>query len=81
LECGGPAPLWPAPAWRRDLAQAQCQFQRIIDRYDWNVETTKAWINYLAPIARPVFKWNHDVVMGWGAEGLAKKLQKSDALG
>ena len=43
-------------------------------RYDWNVETTKAWMNYLAPIARPVFKWNHDVVMGWGREGLAKRL-------
>lgn len=44
-------------------------------RYDWNVETTKTWMNYLAPIARPVFKWNHDVVMGWGAEGLTRKLQ------
>jgi uncharacterized protein YndB with AHSA1/START domain len=44
-------------------------------RYDWNVETTKAWMNYLALIARPVFKWNHDVVMGWGREGLMKKLQ------
>ncbi len=44
-------------------------------RYDWNVETTKVWMNYLAPIARPLFKWNHDVVMGWGAEGLARKLQ------
>ena len=43
-------------------------------RYDWKVETTKAWMNLLTPIARPVFKWNHDVVMGWGAEGLAKKL-------
>jgi hypothetical protein len=43
-------------------------------RYDWQVETTKRWMNLLTPIARPVFKWNHDVVMGWGAEGLAKKL-------
>jgi uncharacterized protein YndB with AHSA1/START domain len=43
-------------------------------RYDWNVSTTKPWMNLLAPVARPVFKWNHDVVMGWGAEGLAKKL-------
>ena len=44
-------------------------------RYDWNVETTKPWMNFLAHIARPVFKWNHDVVMGWGAEGLVRKLQ------
>jgi uncharacterized protein YndB with AHSA1/START domain len=43
-------------------------------RYDWNVATTKPWMNLLAPVARPVFKWNHDVVMGWGAEGLSKKL-------
>ena len=43
-------------------------------RYDWNVATTKSWMNLLAPIARPVFKWNHDVVMGWGADGLAKRL-------
>jgi hypothetical protein len=43
-------------------------------RYDWNVKTTKPWMNLLAPVARPIFKWNHDVVMGWGAEGLARKL-------
>jgi uncharacterized protein YndB with AHSA1/START domain len=43
-------------------------------RYDWQVETTKAWMNLLAPIARPFFSWNHDVVMGWGGEGLAKQL-------
>ena len=43
-------------------------------RYDWQVETTKRWMNLLTPIARPIFKWNHDLVMGWGAEGLAKEL-------
>ena len=43
-------------------------------RYDWQVETTKAWMNLLTPVARPFFKWNHDVVMRWGAEGLARKL-------
>jgi len=43
-------------------------------RYDWNVSTTKPWMNLLAPVARPLFKWNHDVVMNWGAEGLARKL-------
>lgn len=42
-------------------------------RYDWNVQTTKAWMNALAPLARPLFAWNHDVVMGWGAEGLAQQ--------
>jgi hypothetical protein len=43
-------------------------------RYDWRVRTTKRWMNLLTPIARPFFKWNHDVVMRWGAEGLARTL-------
>ena len=43
-------------------------------RYDWNVRTTKPWMNLLAPVARPLFKWNHDVVMNWGAEGVARRL-------
>jgi hypothetical protein len=42
--------------------------------YEWNVATTKQWMNLLSPIARPVFAWNHDVVMGWGGEGLARRL-------
>ena len=46
-------------------------------RYDWNVETTKPWMNLLAPIARFVFKWNHNVVMEWGREGLAQKLSET----
>ena len=40
-------------------------------RYDWRVRTTKIWINWLAPLARPIFEWNHDVVMQQGALGLA----------
>ena len=47
-----------------------------VARYDWEVETTKLWMNILSPLARPLFKWNHDVVMGWGAEGLRKRLAK-----
>ena len=43
----------------------------------WNVETTKRWMNLLAPIARPLFEWNHNVVMNWGAEGLEKRLGAS----
>jgi uncharacterized protein YndB with AHSA1/START domain len=42
--------------------------------YEWNVETTERWMNVLAPIARPVFAWNHDYVMGHGGEGLARRL-------
>jgi len=43
-------------------------------RYDWKVQTTKQWMNLLAPVARPIFRWNHDVVMNWGRSGLAKRL-------
>jgi hypothetical protein len=42
--------------------------------YEWNVRTTRSWMNLLAPIARPVFAWNHDWVMGNGGEGLARLL-------
>jgi uncharacterized protein YndB with AHSA1/START domain len=42
--------------------------------YEWNVSTTKPWMNVLAPIARPLFEWNHDWVMRNGGAGLAKLL-------
>lgn len=45
-----------------------------IVKYYWDVQTTKRWMNLLAPVLKPFFKWNHDVVMRWGGEGLAKKL-------
>lgn len=43
-------------------------------RYDWRVKTTKSWMNFIAPLAKPFFKWNHNVIMNWGGQGLAKKL-------
>ena len=42
--------------------------------YDWDVRTTRPWMNLLAPIARPVFAWNHDYVMRAGGKGLARHL-------
>jgi uncharacterized protein YndB with AHSA1/START domain len=39
--------------------------------YEWNVATTKAWMNLVAPLARPAFEWNHDWVMARGGEGIA----------
>jgi hypothetical protein len=42
--------------------------------YEWNVHTTKAWMNLIAPVARQVFEYNHNVVMRWGGEGLARRL-------
>jgi hypothetical protein len=32
-------------------------------------------MNLLAPVARPVFRWNHNVVMHQGGEGLAALLR------
>lgn len=43
-------------------------------RYDWQVSTNKKWMNLIAPAARPLFKWNHDVIMRWGEEGLKRRL-------
>jgi uncharacterized protein YndB with AHSA1/START domain len=43
-------------------------------QYDWCVKTTKAWMNLLSPIAKPFFRWNHNVIMRWGGIGLAKRL-------
>jgi hypothetical protein len=42
--------------------------------YEWNVSTTKPWMSLLAPIARPLFAWNHDWVMRNGGRGLADLL-------
>ena len=42
--------------------------------YDWRVRTTQTWMNALGPLARPVFAWNHDLVMRQGGHGLAKRL-------
>lgn len=40
--------------------------------YVWLVETTKRWMNLLAPIGRPAFSWNHDVLMRDFARGVAR---------
>ena len=43
-------------------------------RYDWNVRATKRWMDWLAPVARPIFEWNHNSVMRRGGEALARRL-------
>jgi hypothetical protein len=44
-------------------------------RYDWQVRATKRWMQLLAPLARPLFAWNHDVVMEWGRQGLVERVR------
>ena len=43
-------------------------------QYHWNIITNKRWMNTFAFLLKPLFKFNHDIVMHWGAIGLAKKL-------
>jgi Polyketide cyclase / dehydrase and lipid transport len=42
--------------------------------YEWDVETTIAWMNAVAPLGRPIFRWSHDHVMRNGGRGLARRL-------
>lgn len=45
-----------------------------IVRYLWHVRTNRRWMNLIAPVAAPVFQWNHHQVMRQGAEGMARLL-------
>jgi hypothetical protein len=49
-------------------------------RYNWDVRTTRWWMNLLAPVARPVFTWNHDELMREAGESLARRLGADLAL-
>ncbi len=40
----------------------------------WNVRTTRAWMNMLAFLLKPVFRYNHKLVMKKGAGFLAQRL-------
>lgn len=43
-------------------------------RYEWTVVTGKRWMNLLAPVLEPAFRWNHNQVMAEGGRGLARHL-------
>ena len=43
-------------------------------RYNWDIRTTRRWMNLLAPVARPLFSWNHDELMREGGQSLARRL-------
>ena len=50
--------------------------QATLVRYDWQIRTTKPWMNVLAPLpfVRDVFELNHDYVMRRGLVGLRRLL-------
>lgn len=43
-------------------------------RFPWHVSTTKSWMNWVAPVARPFFEWSHNHVCDVGGAGLAGRL-------
>ena len=45
-----------------------------VARYDWQVRPTACWMRLVTPLASPLFRWNHDILMKQGAEGLARRL-------
>ena len=47
-----------------------------IVRYEWTVATAKRWMNLLAPLLAPVFRWNHAQVMREGERGLTQYLAR-----
>jgi len=72
-------PFWLEGRTRGDLRGKGLWHLQSIDgttrvRYEWSVTTTKTWMNLLAPLARPVFTWNHHAVMRAGGRGLADRL-------
>jgi hypothetical protein len=42
--------------------------------WEWQVGTTREWMNAAGPFARPVFAWNHHRIMRWGGEGAARRI-------
>ncbi len=49
--------------------------------FDWQVRTAGFWLNRLAPLARPLLRWNHDRLMQAGAWGLERYLARGAAGG
>lgn len=43
-------------------------------RYTWTVALGQPWMRFVAPLAAPVFRWNHNAVMRAGALGLSRHL-------
>jgi hypothetical protein len=42
----------------------------------WDVSTTKSWMNFFAPLLRPIFIKNHSILMARGESGLQSLFKK-----
>ena len=60
-----------AGTWTCDLVQ---DGDIVVVRHVWAVRTTRPWMNALAPLARPVFSWNHAALMREAGQGFAGHL-------
>ncbi|MGX7000533.1 hypothetical protein [Caballeronia sp. KNU42] len=56
-----------------DVKLCMATSMHTVVRYEWCVHTTRAWMNALAPLLRPVFQWHHDAVMREGGAALARQ--------
>ena len=45
--------------------------------FTWNVRATTPWVNALGLVAKPLFAWNHRVLMSRGEAGLTRRLAGS----
>ncbi|MDQ2696596.1 MAG: SRPBCC family protein [Pseudomonadota bacterium] len=43
-------------------------------QFDWRVSGPQPWMRRLAPLARPLFRWNHNRLMAHGRQGLARQV-------
>lgn len=42
--------------------------------FSWHVSTTRTWMNFVAPVAKPLFVWAHHSVMREGCEAMARHM-------
>lgn len=62
----------------RGVCRLSRKDRRTIVRYEWNVRACRSWMKWLAPLARPVFMWNHRMVMKQGGANLAVWLAQTE---
>jgi hypothetical protein len=63
---------------RADDELAGTQFGTHV-RYDWIVELTKPGMRLVAPVARPLFVWSHNVIMDRGSQDQERRLARATA--
>lgn len=60
----------------RGVCRISTEDGQTVVRYEWKVRTCRPWMKWLGPVARPLFGWNHRMVMQRGAAGLAAFLAR-----